>query len=140
MQDDKKYLLDSALKFLGYRPRSRKEITDYLNKKTDNENQISQILDQLDKLKLINDEEFTAWLVKSRSRNRGSIFIKQDLKKYGIEAKDLKTNDLEIAINLLNKKKPQDYNQAYRYLAYRGIPSSVIAHAIKSVYNKENVN
>ena len=133
-------LLNSALKFLSYRPRSKKEITDFLHKRTSDDQQISQIIAKLDQLKLINDEEFTAWLVKSRSRNRGSIFIKQDLKKYGIDLKNVATNDLQTAINLLTKKKPQDYPKAYRYLAYRGIPSAIIAQAIKKVYNQRNVN
>ena len=137
---DEKQLLASALKYLGYRPRSQKEILDFLRKKTSDENQINQVVDQLVKLKLVNDTEFSDWLVKSRSRNRGSIFIKQDLKKRGIDTKNIAVNDLEIAQNLLKKKKFDDYQKAYSYLAYRGIPSSIIAQVLKKRYNGSNVN
>jgi len=142
MDNDQKNILNSALKFLSYRPRSKKEITDYLTKKTSDETFINQTIEKLDLLKLINDEEFANWLVKSRSRNRGSIFIKQDLKKYGIDPKtiSLKSSDFDTAISLLNKKKFDDKNKAYRYLAYRGIPGNVIAQAIKTVYNSDNVS
>lgn len=133
-------LLSQSLKYLGYRPRSRKEIVDFLGKKTSDQNLINQILDQLTKLKLVNDSEFSDWLVKSRSRNRGSIFIKHDLKKRGVDSDSIQVNDLEIAINLLSKKTFADYQKAYRYLAYRGIPSGVIAQAWKKVYNKRDVS
>ena len=70
---DEKQLLASALKYLGYRPRSQKEILDFLRKKTSDENQINQVVDQLVKLKLVNDTEFSDWLVKSRSRTAAAF-------------------------------------------------------------------
>jgi len=150
MEDQQKRLLDSALRFLGYRPRSQKEITDFLGKKTSDLTLINQTIEKLEKLKLISDSDFADWLVKSRSRNRGSIFIKQDLKKRGIDtaSMDLSVNDQQTAISLLQKKAiswsklsyRDFYQKAFRYLGYRGFPSSIIAQAVKKVYNNDYVS
>ena len=76
-------LLDSALKILSLRPHSKQEVIKFLRKKTKDDTLINQIIEKLEKAKLINDEEFGKWLIESRSRSkpRGVRLLKQEIGK-----------------------------------------------------------
>src|SRR3989344_7045971 len=110
-------LLDSALKILSLRPHSKQEVIKFLRKKTKDDTLINQIIEKLEKAKLINDEEFGRWLVESRSRSRprGVRLLKQELKQKGIDT-DVNINETELAQNALNKKNPKSQEQAIRFL------------------------
>src|SRR3989344_7197133 len=145
-------LLDSALKFLSYRPRSRKEITDFLRKKTSDTTLIDQTISKLENLKLINDEEFAKWLIESRSRSRprGTRLLAQELKQKGIDAETINdyrmtTNDeialaekaLEKKVNYWFRLPEREFNQkAWRFLMTRGFSSSAIAAVVKQAHNE----
>lgn len=81
------FIKEKALKYIFIRPRSRKELEDYLIYKKDFEKEVVNIV--LDKLELkgsINDEEFAKWFVTQRLMNGkyGVNRIKNDLIKKGI--------------------------------------------------------
>lgn len=135
MSDTQK-LLDNALKFLSYRPRSKKEVEIFLRKKTSDDTLINQTIEKLEKSKLINDEEFAKWLIESRSRSRprGLRLIKEELKQKGIQLDAIPyTLDAEqdLAQEALNKKKPKSREQAIRFLQYRGFSWETISSIIK---------
>src|SRR5690242_1728809 len=77
-----------ALKYLARRPRSEKEIHDYLIKKKSSEEQRKAIIVKLREHKFLNDEEFARWWIEQRNRLRpkGWRVIEFELKQKGISA------------------------------------------------------
>ncbi|MBI2587417.1 RecX family transcriptional regulator [Candidatus Amesbacteria bacterium] len=98
-------LLDQSLKFLSYRPRSKKEVETFLRKKTKDDTLINQTITKLEAAKLINDEEFGRWVIESRSRSRprGIRLLKQELKQKGVDT-DINVDEVELAEKALEKK------------------------------------
>lgn len=91
-------LFDQALNFLTYRPRSEKEIREYLQKKiaivekislkeAKSSNLINLTVKKLQKYGYINDLQFANWLLESRTHTkpRGPFQIKSELLKKGID-------------------------------------------------------
>lgn len=95
-------LYNRALRFLSYRPRSEKEVRDYLRKKIRakkiGENRFSissnqgtsktvgQIVSKLKSQNLIDDQEFAKWWIEQRQafRPKGIYALKQELQRKGI--------------------------------------------------------
>lgn len=144
-------LLDSALKFLSYRPRSEKEVEVFLRQKTKDDTLINQTVTKLEKAKLIDDEAFAKWYIESRSRTRprGPRLLALELKSKGIDLETMNdysmtTNDeialatkaLEKKANLWSKLSDREFQQkAWRFLMTRGFSSSAIAQVVKKRYN-----
>ncbi|KKU55264.1 hypothetical protein A3H89_04860 [Candidatus Amesbacteria bacterium RIFCSPLOWO2_02_FULL_48_11] len=148
-------LLNSVLKFLSIRPRSRREIEIYLTKKTSDTALINQVIDKLTNFKLIDDAAFSKWLVESRSRSRprGRRLLIQELKTKGVDISNLPSpvsslDETELAKNALQKKLKiwdrlprRDFRlKTTRFLYSRGFSWDVIEKVLKNVYNKNNVN
>lgn len=76
----------AALKYRSYRPRSRKEMTDYLHKKNFDEKSISGALEYLESINLINDEEFARTLCRDKMHLKpvGKQVMRQIMFKKGI--------------------------------------------------------
>lgn len=157
-------LTDSSVKFLSFRPRSEKEVKDYLVKKIALKNEIKfneaqqsplieQVLNKLKRYKYINDEEFANWLLKSRIKSnspRSLRIIKAELKLKGIspeivEKVSLKTpNESDQAKKALIKKVKKWENlelmnfkkKAYSYLSSRGFDFDSIRDAV-AFYTKK---
>lgn len=103
------------LRFLSYRPRSQKEITDFLKKKKASEEISKKIFKKLKELNFINDEEFAKWWIEQRAEfnPRGARLLKIELKQKGIN-QDLivkllngymvKDTELELAKKLIEKR------------------------------------
>ena len=98
--DQVERLVMKAFRFLSYRPRSEKEIRDYLlwkgklkdldksdAEKSQYEKSVEKTLQKLKKINQINDQEFANWLVEQRKkfRPRGSRLIKIELLQKGID-------------------------------------------------------
>ncbi|OGD93214.1 hypothetical protein A2697_00350 [Candidatus Curtissbacteria bacterium RIFCSPHIGHO2_01_FULL_41_44] len=89
---------DQALRFLSYRPRSKKEVVDYLVKKiSQNESVkydraresplIAKIIAKLTRYGYLNDLEFALWWFSARTKSKpkGPALIKAELVKKGID-------------------------------------------------------
>ena len=100
-------LLNKSFRFLSYRPRSEKEVRDYLKKKISNfqfqisnfktgEELMDSIIEKLKKQKFLDDREFAKWWIEQRSKVKPKAlkFIIFELKQKGIE-KDLIEEVLE---------------------------------------------
>src|SRR5436309_3472887 len=111
------YWIARALRFLQIRPRSEKEIIDYLTKKNVPEKTIEGVLQYLKEKKYVNDTEFAHWWVDQRTRvkPKGKRFIAIELQQKGI-ARDIIDasfvsegepilSDKEKAVKILEKKK-----------------------------------
>jgi len=105
-------LINSGLNFLKFRPRSIKELTNFLSRKTSNQRLVHQVIGHIKDLGLVNDQEFATWLANSRlKKNKGTTYIKLELKKFGISSEiitatlaSLSNNTkIQSALGYLNK-------------------------------------
>src|SRR5258706_15129228 len=154
--NDQLYL--KALRFLQFRPRSEKEISDYLIKKlssTDVGNEIiDAIIQKLKAQRFLNDKEFAGMWVRSRKtlKPKGEWLIRMELKQKGISPEiidevfanenNVQKGDLELAVEILERKrkkfekmeKHERFNKAGSMLARRGFSLDIIKEAINSIY------
>src|SRR5687768_15020753 len=110
---------NKALRFLGYRARSEKEMRDSLLKKKAPQEIIERIITKLKAQKFLNDEEFTRLWIDQRTRvNKKSLrIIKLELQRKGIDRDMIATtidgsgsevrNDFKRAQDLVEKKAPK---------------------------------
>ncbi|MEX0616298.1 MAG: RecX family transcriptional regulator [Candidatus Woykebacteria bacterium] len=99
-QDQTKRLLDKSLRLLSYRPRSEKEVRDYLLRKqkikeieksevekAQYEKSIERVISRLKDLDQIDDKEFALWWAEQRSKFKplGQSLIKLELRQKGID-------------------------------------------------------
>lgn len=139
-------LYDSSLKILSARPRSEKEIKDYLAQKIAKTSNvkfseakesvlIAQIITKLKNQQFVDDFEFAKWWSTSRTRQlKGPRLIKVELIKKGIDRQIVDDISLSFkntkgqAAKAVEKKLkiwrnlPKDKlrEKVYRYLAQRG--------------------
>ena len=132
-------LLDKVFRFLSYRPRSAKEIQDYLKKKTPSEKKSLEIIKRLKEMKLFNDQEFCQWWIEQRNtfRPRGKRALWYELRQKGIDEKLAKpmieemVNELDLAKKVL-KKKNGTRTQLTGFLARRGFSWQTIKEVLKT--------
>lgn len=86
-EDEPEYAFSRALGYLGHRPRSRKEIKEYLGKKGFSESATADVLNRLENYRYIDDEQFARIWIEDRSRHRprGEFALRYELKQKGIE-------------------------------------------------------
>lgn len=120
-------LYNKALRYLSYRPRSEREVKDYLKIKnhpstslrTNIKNLtlvIDKVIQKLKERKFINDEEFARWWIEQRSKFKpqGVRLTELELRQKGIDkelidrlihnSEFIIQNDLEQAKKLVEKK------------------------------------
>lgn len=153
---------DRALRFLSYRPRSEKEIVDYLKrprgrkKEKVDEKVIAKILNKLKEHNFVNDEEFARWWVEQRTgaKPKGFRLIKIELQQKGIDKEtiekilgeyDTKILGADGARRLLVKALPR-YKKLPRlalqqklsqFLLRRGFEWDTVKGAIDEIVEKE---
>lgn len=156
-------LYNKTLNFLSYRPRSEKEIKDYLRKNftklTTAVGQLGKkiqvrILAKLKKQKLIDDYKFASWWIEQRLtfKPRGKRLLKAELFKKGVDKEiinqTLATIDSQqltiLARKIVNKKK-RLYQQLpklelkqklFSHLARRGFDFEIIKNVIDEILEK----
>ena len=130
--DDFEKFYKAAIRFLSFRPRSEKEMRDYLTrklskaksssagKKSAEEPLITRIIESLKRDKFINDEEFVRWWVEQRMLLKPKAWrvIKYELKQKGLSEElieeaqssefNVQNNDLANALRLAEKKLPDN--------------------------------
>lgn len=135
-------LYNRALNYLSYRPRSEKEVKDYLYKrlyklkkldKALKEKLKEKVLKKLKKKKLLDDSEFAAWWVNQRLDFKffGKQKLRTELIIKGIKREIIdsvlaeidQTELLELAKKLLQKKK-----KVYQKLKPRELRQKLINH------------
>lgn len=107
-------LLDKAVRFLSSRPRSEKEVKDYLYKKRPRDEELRErVLVELRALDLVDDREFVRWWLEQRAtfRPRGEMLLVAELLRKGID-KDLiemtvkgKIKELPLARKVISRKE-----------------------------------
>lgn len=149
-------LLNNSLRFLSYRPRSEKEVRDYLKKKKASDLDLEKIIKRLLDHKFIEDKEFVKWFIEQRTKVKPKSlqFIKYELKQKGIsnelfeevlESADFEIeSDLDKALNLakkrINRLQNEDpkkrYEKMVRFLASKGFNYDIIKKVIDQILNK----
>jgi len=152
-------LLEKALNWLTLRPRSKKEIRDYLMKKTKSlktgGSLREEVMEKLGELKLIDDEKFALWWLEQRQqfRPKGRWVLSGELRQKGVDRQLIdqildetlnEGDELELAAKVLAKRggrfsklalreKKQKF---YNLLARRGFGSEVVRQAIDEYLEK----
>lgn len=146
-------LFNYACFYLKFRLRSKKEVVDYLRKKTKDWNDPTFLIDatikHLEEIGLIDELKFIDWLVRSRTsvKSKGEKAIKIELQKFGV-SRDLvdqyfsqnPIDDQASALRLLSKSwqrfssYPEKirFQKAIQFLLRRGYSFS----CAKEVYNQ----
>jgi len=151
--DDFGVNLNRALRFLSFRPRSEKEISDYLKKKQVDSIISQKIITKLKESNFLNDVEFAKWWIEQRTliKPRAWRIIKFELKVKGISDEIIQNsefriqNDEEIAMKLVEKKisryknlpKQEVYQKLSRYLASKGFDWETAKISIDEIFSKE---
>jgi regulatory protein len=158
--DDFEKFYKASVRFLSFRPRSEKELRDYLKRKTENlkpqidESIMERIIESLKRDKFINDEEFTRWWVEQRTllKPKAARVIKYELKQKGIVRElidsffeENESSDSEAALKLAEKKLRTIHDQTDkykvkeklgRYLASKGFDWDTIKEVIDRILAK----
>ena len=108
-------LLNTAFRFVSFRPRSEKEIVQFLHAKAKKWNVIdlgvlTNVTNRLRELGYVNDKKFVTWWIEQRQSHRpkGMRLIAQELTKKGI-SKDTISEILEARNNRDNDEASADY-------------------------------
>ena len=106
-------ILEKVFNFLSFRPRSKREILDYLKRKNVGEEVQKIILAKLEKLSYVNDLEFAKFFVESRVkfRPKGKRLIAAELAQKGIDKEiiekvlsETQTSEIDLAKVAISKK------------------------------------
>ena len=146
--------LDLAYFYLKFRPRTKKELTGYLYRKSKkyhfSEKLINQSIKRLTELNLVNDKEFISWFVdqRNRSRPKGKFVFIAELLRLGV-SKDLiddffnqSVQDEDgLAAQALSKRWPlwsnipkeKRFQKAYSFLLRRGFNFDTIRQLISKL-------
>lgn len=93
--------LNSALRFLSFRPRSEKEVRDRLLKKRVSSKTIEQVIIYLKEKDFLSDSKFVRWWIEQRLefKPKGMRAIKMELRQKGIPSELIEEmlNNLQIS-------------------------------------------
>jgi len=108
-KNDFQKALDKTYRFVSLRPRSQKEVLDYLKRKKTDDQTTQKILTALSSHNLLDDLEFAKWWLEQRAtfRPRGRQALKFELLQKGIAK--------EIINQVLQNQTPEDeYQSAFQ--------------------------
>jgi regulatory protein len=149
-EDENHKALMEALRYVGRRPRSSKEIEIKLQEKGYSEEAITITIQKLVEQKIIDDEQFANLWTEHRifSQKKGRRWVQQELKQKGL-SKELineamanvdEEAELKAAYDTAKKKWDTIKGEAYErkqklasFMLRRGYPSSMVSIVIKQV-------
>ncbi len=158
LNEDLQGLLNKALFYLKFRPRTVGETRRYLYKKIKTTHWSQQgadsVIDHLLELDFLNDEKFIDWFVSQRisAKPKGEYFLKAELKKYGVEKETINKYfevhpiDEEVLAEkalagrwdrFKNLPKKICFQKACQFLGRRGFGFSTSKKIIAKFTNKE---
>lgn len=155
-QDAREVALQAALRFLGYRARSRQELRQNLTKHEIPETVIEETLQRLEENGLLNDDAFARAWVENRStfRPRGRRALKMELRQKGLpedtiqsaleQADGEETLALQAARKWARKLQGLQYlefrNKLAGFLARRGFSYEVILPTVRQLWNEFSIH
>lgn len=158
MDNDLLPLLNKAYFFLKFRPRSEKEVREYLYKKVKtthwSREAADKIIEKLKTQELINDERFIDWFIRNRTtlKPKGEKMLRQELLQKGI-SKELIDNffskniidEEPLALQILENRWPRYKNissqkrfeKATRFLMSRGFNYDICKKTIEKLEDSD---
>lgn len=125
-------LKNRVLKFISIRPRSQKEIEDYLKRKGFEREDYSNTIENLKARNLISDLDFSIWFTKARlnSKKYGENYILNELISKGVQKSIAK----EAMVSVINNDTKEEIEDNALILAKK------FSNSIKSTdaYNRRN--
>ena len=135
--------MDLAMRYLGYRARSAKEMSDHLRRKEMPEDAIEAVIERLREYRYIDDAQYARRFVESRIKKGGARKIAYELRQKGIDTEIIEQivseidpdEALESAITYARKSLRGENNQkakqrAWAALSRRGFSGDTIREAI----------
>ncbi len=154
LEENKKYTAYSdALRYLGIKMRSIKEIYEYLDKKMYSKEIINEVVEKLKKEKYLDDNLYASYYVVDRIKmsNDGPYKIMKDLEKKGICIEYINNSIIEFndkvqqdkIDKLINKQIKSNHNKSsillkkkiLEYLINLGYDRSIILSRLNVIYN-----
>lgn len=139
-EDRLQKLLDKIYRFLAIRPRSEKELFNYLKKKKALPAETEKIFNLLKQQNLLNDSAFAEWWIDQRAtfRPKGKIALKAELKQKGISEEIInlalaEIDEFALAKKALEKKTNLDKQKLINFLSYRGFSWGTIKKVLGSI-------
>lgn len=148
------HALNLSYFYLKFRPRTKKEILKFLEKKSQkyhfNQTITNRVIKQLEEQNLVNDKEFISWFVDQRNRTKpkGRFVLTAELLRLGIE-KDLidqyfldNTIDESSLVFQAAQKKIRTFNhltpekqkeKLINFLLRRGFRYEIIKETVKKI-------
>jgi regulatory protein len=141
-------LFQAALRYLAVRPRSVREMTRYLAKKSPDTAMITRIIDRLNACRYLDDEAFARIFIDNRKRHnpKSRFALTHELKQKGISSRIIDDllcgyEDAHMACLALKKKFRQWHHldpetrqkKAVNYLRYRGFGYEAVQSAWEQV-------
>ena len=138
-----------TLWLLGRQAYTTGQLKDKLIRKGATEATVTRVLSKLTELKLVDDALYAEAFVRSRSRSKGAIRLRQELFRKGVAAPLVdkavgeldESTQLETALSLTQKNlwrwqgEPRErYAKAYAFLARRGFPLEVVRGALGQTF------
>ncbi len=152
-----KKLIAHTISYVSFRPRSAKEIHEYLSKRIKGDEEYIRLAeDRLKELGYIDDVVYAKRFIESRNRSRpkGKKLIQLELRRKGVSSEIIEnidgTADLELARGVAQKKYSmwrklpilEQKKKLFGLLQRRGFSSTVIFRVIDEVtgfkYNEDN--
>jgi len=141
--------LDKLLRFATLRPRSEKEINDWLKRKRVHESIHRELFNRLNRLDLVDDRDFSKWWIEQRQafRPKSLRILNNELRIKGVKKEiiedvlgNTRIDEASIAKELLKKKnykwknlpKLEERKKMSEFLARKGFGWEVISKLIKS--------
>ncbi|MDQ6419182.1 RecX family transcriptional regulator [Paenibacillus sp. LHD-117] len=139
-----------AVAYLGAKPRTSKQIHQYLTRKELEDSHIDYAIERLESEKLVDDEQYARQFAEGRLRtgHKGRLMIRQELQQRGVskqaasEALSALDRDSELAFaTALAQKKAKSLtgepakrrSKLMGFLLRRGFPGDIVREAMRSV-------
>lgn len=150
---------DAAAKYLGMKPRTQKQVQDYLLGKGYEEAVTERTIEWLHSYGYLDDGEFARQWVENRTRfrPRGKAMLRWELQQKGVARADIDEAistelegdaEIEAAVQLLHKKvgrkqlefSYEERQKLMQYLARRGFAGGVVAEAVRRFRQLANLD
>ncbi|PYZ96910.1 recombination regulator RecX [Alteribacter lacisalsi] len=149
--EEKSKALHRALHFLSFRMRTIKEMRIYLRDQEITDEEVNEIMDRLDDMKLLDDGAFAESYVRTKvnTQKKGPMKIRMELKEKGVAAiyidRALKQFSEEeqyrMAFELAEKKQRSYKNQSIQqmkqklvqFLVQKGFPAGLASSVVKEL-------
>ncbi len=144
-------LVNAALRFVSFRPRSEKELTEFLTKKMVKWDVVGapllqKVVERMRELGYIDDKKFAEWWIEQRSafRPKGKRALIFELQNKGV-THEFQYDEKKAVAKVISKKieiwarlpKIEQKKKVYTFLAQRGFSSETIRRVIDGLSKKD---